>query len=246
MISKIKLCGNVLKVYNYSKDTNKLNNNVIKNEDIDNKIKYVKLGERFKNNLIRAKNNLIDLIDCNITEYSKFLTLTFRENITDYKYTSKCINSFFTNLRQNYNYNFKFVWVRETQKRGAIHFHIVLFYDNKIDIEILKKVWSYGFIKINVIDDYKNISRYVSKYIVKSFLNDYLNDTNIRCYSCSKGLKRPLEFKSDISYLPMLEPRYTYKYKCDLSKTYVIYDEFELDAKIKKLYEIFGDKLLIV
>lgn len=134
------------------------------------------------------------IIDCNFDDNTKFMTLTFKENIDDVAYTNYEFNKFIKRLNF-YLYNskkqqLKYLAVWEKQKRGAIHYHVIFFDFPYIKHEDLQKVWGHGFIKINKVDvDSKdNRGRYVSKYFSKNIdERDYKQKTFFK----SQNLKMP-------------------------------------------------------
>ena len=69
------------------------------------------------------------IIDCNFDDNTKFMTLTFKDNIQDVKYTNVEFKKFIKRLNYYlYNekkQNLKYLAVWEKQKRGAIHYHII-------------------------------------------------------------------------------------------------------------------------
>ena len=137
---------------------------------------------------------LARIIDCNFDDKTKFMTLTFKENIDDVAYTNYEFNKFIKRLNF-YLYNskkqqLKYLAVWERQKRGAIHYHVIFFDFPYIKHEILQKVWGHGFIKINKIDvDSKdNRGRYVSKYFSKNIDE---RDYKQKAFFKSQNLKMP-------------------------------------------------------
>ena len=69
------------------------------------------------------------IVDCNFDNKTKFMTLTFKDNIQDISYTNYEFNKFIKRLNFNlYNdkkQRLKYIAVWEKQKRGAIHYHII-------------------------------------------------------------------------------------------------------------------------
>lgn len=133
------------------------------------------------------------------TDNSKFITLTFRDNDNlDIRSVSDCnkeFKKFIQRMRYRYS-DFEYVTVLEFQdknKRGAVHYHMIcnLPYVKKSE---LAKIWSNGFVKINAIDKVDNLGAYVIKYMTKENADTRLK--GLKAYNCSKGLKRPSEFKS--------------------------------------------------
>ena len=113
------------------------------------------------------------LIDCNFDDATKFLTLTFADNVTDIKYCNREFSKFVRRLnRRVYKSDVmqvRYLAVWEAQKRGAIHYHVVLFRFPYIRAKDLREIWGHGFVKINRIDvdERQNVGRYISKYFSK-------------------------------------------------------------------------------
>lgn len=169
-------------------------------EYLDNSVFYsVNVGDKKQNNVEATDNNkdeksasehydalkrrqkhyeemrwfIARIIDCNFDDNTKFMTLTFKENVQEISYTNYEFSKFIKRLNF-YLYNakkqhLKYIAVWEKQKRGAIHYHIVFFSLPFIKIKKLQEIWEHGFVKLNKIDvDSKdNRGRYISKYFTK-------------------------------------------------------------------------------
>lgn len=159
-------------------------------------------NERIKRMKKYHKNQrweLSRLIDVNFDEKTSFLTLTFKENITDIDYANQEFKKFIKRL--NYRLfktkraKLKYIAVWELQKRGAIHYHIILFSLPYIPQKKLKELWPLGSVNIKKIsvDKKENIGRYISKYFEKNIDNqDYLlKYMNKKRVFKSKNLKIP-------------------------------------------------------
>ncbi|WP_236651814.1 rolling circle replication-associated protein [Enterococcus hirae] len=89
------------------------------------------------------------LIDMNFDNQTKFLTLTFRENIQDIAYANNKFNKFIKRLNYELYHikksKLKYLATWEKQKRGAIHYHIVLFSFPFISTNRLTTIWGIGF-----------------------------------------------------------------------------------------------------
>ena len=96
------------------------------------------------------------IVDCNFDNKTKFLTLTFRENIQDITITNKEFKYFIQRLNyylyQTKVQTLKYIATWEKQKRGAIHYHVIFFDFPYVAKEKLQNLWTHGFIKINRID----------------------------------------------------------------------------------------------
>jgi hypothetical protein len=166
---------------------------------------YNKFSAANKRSACALAWNIEDLIKKHGIEKVGFLTLTFKENITDYKEAQRRFNILATNfLRLAYK---GYVCVKERQKRGAWHYHLVILMPSDIktgfdfkqvanknyssaSIE-LKKAWSelrqacnlYGFGRSELMpikSTAQGISRYVGKYLSKHITNRKEEDKGIR------------------------------------------------------------------
>lgn len=139
----------------------------------------------------RAKNTMRRLIQTNFDASGKFLTLTFKNthafDITSLAECNKRRTYFYHNLRAQYP-DCKFVAVPEYQKRGAVHYHLILNLPY-IPIEEIRKMWPYGFVKINKIHNPSKVGWYVAKYLAKNVADPRFK--HHRCYSSSLNLDKP-------------------------------------------------------
>ena len=150
---KVIIAGNQIEIYKYDepvlygyKDIKKGSRgrqSIATDED-----KEINREKVFK----RARTNLRRLINCNIESDSKFLTLTFKDNITDLDFANNEFKKFIKRLNYHFKIKLKYSCVIEFQKRGAIHYHCILYNLNgKIDLNKLSEIWGNGFIKLNKI-----------------------------------------------------------------------------------------------
>lgn len=139
--------------------------------------------ERFVRSCYRAKANIFDLVACNVNKHldyegkkvtTKFLTLTFKENITDLAVANMEVTKFFKRLSYElYKVNknvIKYITVPELQNRGAWHFHIILFNMKYIRWTKLIETWGIGGVYINALGgkmDSTTVAKYITKYISK-------------------------------------------------------------------------------
>lgn len=74
-----------------------------------------------------ARNRVRRLALSNFDKNSKFITLTFKENITDIDRANRCFMSFIRKLRERLKLKerLKYVAVIEFQNRGAVHYHML-------------------------------------------------------------------------------------------------------------------------
>ena len=162
-------------------------------------------GGRDLSSVYRAKRNLRRIIGCNSFAWKQengkpylpiFFTLTFKDNITDLTTAHKI----FTKYNKRFNYfvfenkkaNLKYTSVPEFQKRGAVHYHVLMFnlpfvvnlYDK------LERVWGQGYTNVKSVDNVDGAIRYLSKYIAKSLDDERL--LNRKRYFASRDLYKPV------------------------------------------------------
>lgn len=193
---KVIVTGHVIEVYEYEKlpslPGGKKDKTSVFDFDLE-KANYDNTLQDRKNNMQKARNRLRRLITANFNENSKFITLTFKDNLRDVKQANKDFKKFIQRLRYRYG-SFKYAAVIEFQKRGAVHYHMIsdLPYIKNQD---LNKIWGHGFVKINNIEHVDNVGAYMIKYMTKN-TND-LRLRGLKSYQTSKNLERPSEYVGD-------------------------------------------------
>jgi len=200
--------GDIIEIYEYSEGYLKgyklTENEINKRTRSESNLDDTDSRER---SLKRAKANLRRLINANVGQYgkeftAKFLTLTFKDNVKDLDKANYEFEKFIKRL--NYycfgtkKANLKYTCVVEFQKRGAIHYHVIIYNMPYLKANDIANVWGNGFIKINKIDDIDNVGAYVSEYLGQAEKGQGKNieDDRLRgqkSYFSSRGLFKPLE-----------------------------------------------------
>jgi hypothetical protein len=138
-----------------------------------------------------AQNNIRRIVQNNFKKNAKFLTFTFNNNQNFDIYSLDICNKVFTNFLRRLRYAYpgiKYIAVAEYQKRGAVHYHMVVEYEY-IPQKRLEKIWSHGFISIMKIQKSNKLGAYLSKYLSKDLYTSTSSKT--RKYFYSTGLKTP-------------------------------------------------------
>lgn len=195
----------------------------------------------------RAAKNLIRTVNANVNQYgknltSKFLTLTFAEDIRDLDVANKKFTDFIRRLNY-YLYKerknrLKYTAVWELTKKGRIHYHVIFYNLPFIKIDEIVKIWGNGIAYINAIDKVNNVGIYVAKYMSKSderYLQKQYKDK--KRYFNSAGLKKPIEvtdpklvMKAIIEIIARGKaPKYEYEFESEelgliTYKSYIIKD----------------------
>lgn len=139
-------------------------------------------------NAKRARRKVHDLVHTNMTPFTKFITLTYAENMQDYDKLAHDFKMFRRHLA-NKGYPFPYLYIVEKQKRGALHLHVLMFHDKYIPHATISKAWPHGYVKINAkfskIPHHKR-PIYVIKYIQKETM-----PPDKKAYRTSRDIKRP-------------------------------------------------------
>lgn len=133
------------------------------------------------------------------------MTLTYKENITDREYSNYEFKKFIQKLKRllkKYGVtDLKYLAPIETQKRGALHYHILLFDVPFIPVFEIQKRWIHGNINIKqvksdgMISDegelipVSRVGLYISKYFSKSFED---KEKSKKAYLSSRNLNKPI------------------------------------------------------
>lgn len=210
---KIIRCGDYLQVYFFDNIKSKSNDDLkeksfnIKSVDTDNLYKVASNEPKqiLLSNAIRSNLACQRIAKTNRNEWESFITLTFKENITDIAKANKIFGSWVSNVRK-LKKDFKYLAVPEFQKRGAVHYHILSnlgLEDKKVILEQKTKkgkaencdtlydvkFWSKGFVRVDFIKgDYKKIYSYICKYMTKDIDNKLFGKKR---YFYSQNLQKP-------------------------------------------------------
>jgi len=151
-----------------------------------------------------------------------FLTLTFPDNVTDNKEASKRFHSFRTNYLSKHEEYGQWVHVKERQKRGSWHYHMIVVLKGDIRAGInweelsagnyksaspyLRSLWKdlrenlekYGFGRSELLPVRSNeeaMARYIGKYISKHMGQREENDKGVRLVNYSQDwVKNSVKF----------------------------------------------------
>lgn len=153
--------------------------------------------ENYKQTQRNRRNTIRRLVANNFESSDLFITLTFNNlqtfDINNPKETNKEFTNFVKRLKRKYG-NIIGLSVIEFQKRGAVHYHMIIKGIKYIPKKELQAIWSYGFVKVNAIDKVDNIGAYVIKYMNKDLDDNRL--MGCKAYLKVGKLKEPQELKS--------------------------------------------------
>lgn len=103
--------------------------------------------------------------------HALFLTFTVREDISG-RELSRQFNRWVKNIRywlrgQGFDDTLYYVKVREKQKRGVYHYHVVLFGFRYVPISVVQRYWELGNVDIEGVKDKGRALYYIEKYLEK-------------------------------------------------------------------------------
>ena len=196
---KIVECGSYVQVYYYKHSRIK---NPKKDDDVDLNLKKLNVevntskketklktaNEIEERNITRSKLQCQRIAKANMEYWKSFVTLTFEDNVTDEEFANKRFRYYVDKIRR-IKKDFRYICVKEHQKRGAIHFHLLTNLEcdtylipkrplkrlynkeSKIwkDLDYYDlKYWNDGFSSAEPVSgDAKKIVGYISKYMTK-------------------------------------------------------------------------------
>lgn len=133
-----------------------------------------------KNSVRVTLQRLRDYLNTNITdnEYCRWVTLTYRENMTDTKRLYKDFEKLVKRLRYKYG-KFEYIVACEPQGRGAWHMHTVMIFEHKapfIPCDTLEEVWGQGFCKVKKLENVDNVGAYLTAYLGDMELDENSTD----------------------------------------------------------------------
>lgn len=232
---KVIISGNVIEVYKYENDViygykdnkKKVKGRTSEATEEDKKINRDKVCSRAERDLRRIINSNY------IQGSSRFVTLTFRDNIQDLKWANYEFTKFVKRWQYKLGYKLQYSAVIEFQKRGAIHYHCI-FYNipQKLNLPVLRDIWGYGSVNVKRIEHVDNVGAYMVKYMSKNSNDERLEGQKM--YFNSRGLRKPEEIKEPeivaalVGSLRNQVPKYENTFSNDYNS--IQYKQYIIDA----------------
>lgn len=156
--------------------------------------------------MTRTKSRLIDIVNYNFNYWqeqgtgnqTKFITLTFKENITSHAIANREFKKFIQRLRYTYGQDFSYVSVIEYQKRGAIHYHCIFFNLPYIHYTEFNKIWGQGFTDLQSLEKIGNVGFYITKCLDYMLEDMDKKQEGQKFYLQSRNI---LKIKEEYSYI---------------------------------------------
>lgn len=104
-----------------------------------------------------------------------FITLTYAENMTDFKRLYQDFRKFWLRFKYTYGTDWDYLTAVEPQRRGAWHVHGLLRKNDGsnafIRNEDLRELWGHGFVSIKSLSGVDNVGAYLSAYLTNAELD---------------------------------------------------------------------------
>lgn len=153
-------------------------------------------GERFANNIARARGKILEYGYCNSWEYFCTLTLDGAKNDRyDLKTYVKDLGIWINSYNRKYGCKLKYLLIPEQHKDGAYHMHgllsgvsaqsLVRNEYNYLDIPFYRK--RFGYISLSRLKSKDNAVSYITKYISKGMSQTEI-ESGYHLFYASRGL----------------------------------------------------------
>jgi len=193
--------GDSIETYEYEKTYNKPNKNRAGLTPLEKKRRKDRraLGtQRSSYSCRRARLQFFRLVRANLarTEHLSMITLTTMGGVEltqGYRYIAK----FLENVKNKMGIALAYIAVPEWQKRGAIHFHCLVWglpesTFKERDTRFLQRCWQQGYLDVSrTLYKSPKLPGYLAKYLTKSKGDKRLG--NKKAYTCSRSIERPRE-----------------------------------------------------
>lgn len=169
---------------------------------VSTRVDYTKRQEtktRRSDSISRARERLYDLVQANLNtnhQMTTFITLTFKENITDISLANTYFKAFIRRLNNYFAFKVKYISVVEFQKRGAVHYHVLFFNLPFFNIHEFEELWGHGYTNVQALHNIDNVAAYVAKYLSKETFDSRLVGQKV--YFSSRNLLRPVITRDNI------------------------------------------------
>jgi len=185
---------------------------------------------RSKTSVRRAVLAFRRLVGANLygSAHPVLASFTYAKLEGDIRRGRKDFNAFAKRLYHVYGEAIRYIAVAEYQKRGAVHFHALVwgFAEGVVERErstrMVASLWGKGFVDLVPTDGNERLAGYLAKYMGKAFTDPRLYGR--KAYIASRNVLRPTTDKDTL-----LAPYFHGKHGVDLS-TYTKIDEKSYDT----------------
>lgn len=153
--------------------------------------------QNMANNRKLAKKKVRCLIECNFPERYSFVTLTFKDDVTNLDEANRRFKRFTERLRytlkKEHHEPLRYIQVTELheQRNNVIHFHLVTNFITREDTDLLKTYWKQeGYLDIGIMESTADNNACITTYMLKKAYDPRLPLKNL--YNTSRNLVKPI------------------------------------------------------
>lgn len=195
----------------------------------------------------RAKRNMEELLEINFPYNFMLMTLTFKENLVDLDVANTTFTRYIKRVKRYMAkrsplFQLKYLAVIETQKRGAIHYHVVCNLYGSLVYQDFIAMWQGTIsnnpnIKVNggsvhfkfISEDVDSVKRYLSKYLFTNSTDEMF--WGRKSYFTSQNLIKPirknhkLDFEKNVNVKKEIENKFIH----DIQNKTLAYEDIYYD-----------------
>ena len=190
-------------------------------------------SKRREFSITRCRKSFFRLVRANMSKSPPaLLTLTMLE-IVDIAEAYQCLHKFGQRLRRTFGKSLSWIAVPEFQKRGAVHFHILIWEvpaelpcilgktyrdstgkkhrqhlcpeDRQCErrTRVIASIWKYGFVDLEKTDGSPKLATYLAKYMTKTISDSRL--LKKKAYNATRNILRPEIYNNPFQVSIVLE-----------------------------------------
>lgn len=191
--AKVIQSGNTIEVYKYEYEIRP------KRTSSRKRTSDRKAFSRRADHIHRLRKAFLRLIRSNLvgTERPALLTCTMFQ-VRGIKESYSEFSDFIQRCRRVFGRELRYIAVPEFQKRGAVHFHVMIwgighYVTKERDYRYLQNLWGQGFVDCILTDGSPKLAGYLAKYMSKAVFDNRL--LSQKAYVCSRNIMRPVQVK---------------------------------------------------
>jgi len=203
--------GTLLEEYRYEKSLpiRRKSRRTTRHHEIDGLSRNREFRPRSFQNFRRAQRSFRRIVRANLVRGTPpaLLTLTLRQELC-FRTSCEFFTAFIARLRREAGKGFRYIAVPEFQKRGAVHFHVLLwglnhYAEKERSTRYFARLWLRGFVDAIITDGHPKIAGYLTKYMSKAMQDVRLGGE--KAYYASRNCLRPVSISADTRALFKLE-----------------------------------------
>jgi len=206
--TKVIHSGSLLEIYSYERDLEKERRPNVRKNGYNRTNRFS--ATRRADSVGRLKKCFLRLVRANLVgDVSPSLVTVTMFQICGIRHACNVVTAFIQRLRRREGKIFRYIAVPEFQRRGAVHFHCMIWglSDNIILDErnnrYIQNVWLHGFVDCIKTDGSGKLASYISKYMSKTMQDKRL--LGKKAYLASGNLLRSVSFKTDFALQHLAE-----------------------------------------